>query len=665
FATIFIDITDSKNEREELEGFFTVNLDLLCIADVEGNFLKTNEAWGRILGYSTKELDNRKFLEFVHPEDIQATLDAMGRLGEGEEVLNFTNRYRSKDGSYRFIEWRSKPKGRLIYAAARDITDRIQAEESLREERRRLAAIIAGTDVGTWEWNVQTGETVFNERWAEIVGHTLEEISPVSIQTWMGFAHPEDLKAGEEALDRHFRGEAPYYEIESRMRHKLGHWVWVLDRGKVSTRTPEGKPLMMYGTHLDITDRKTAEQTHFRLAEAATELQSCTPDTVDYTGITETARYLSGASYAALNLFDADGGSFTTVAVAGVPHHIRQATDMLGFSLVGRRWNHDPLREAALGDNRTTIFPSLGSLASGSFAASLAEGIARTFGLGEVVITRIMTATGVLGDFTLLFPAGEHLKHRVLLEMFAGMVGVTLARIRTEEQNARLVQEKETLLREVQHRIKNNMSTMTSLLSLQADRVRGTRIAEEILNDVRGRFRSMEILYDRLYRSDVHGVGSLLEYLQALVRQVVDLFPGSAWVKVTVRSTLDECAGDGPCQLDAKRLSTVGLIVNELVTNAMKYAFADDPRRADTDDAAADTPPPTLTVTTACRDEAIEIRVEDNGPGLPDSFDPDNPTGFGITMVQAMVNQLNGTIRYGSSPEPDTHGARVTLIFPR
>ncbi len=138
FATITTDITERKKQAEELEGFFSVNLDLLCIADLDGNFLKINEAWSNILGYSTEYLKNVSFLEFVHPDDLQATLDAMTDLGRNKEVLNFINRYRCKDGSYRYIEWRSHPKGNLIYAAARDITDRKAAEEALQTANRKL-----------------------------------------------------------------------------------------------------------------------------------------------------------------------------------------------------------------------------------------------------------------------------------------------------------------------------------------------------------------------------------------------------------------------------------------------------------------------------------------------------------------------------------------------
>jgi PAS domain S-box-containing protein len=144
-------------------------------------------------------------------------------------------------------------------AQVQDITESKKASERLLDQRSRLVNILKGTNVGTWEWNVQTGATVFNDRWAEIVGYDLEELAPISITTWMRLAHPEDLNTCEALLQRHFRGEIDFYECEARMRHKDGHWVWVLDRGRVITWTEDGKPLWMFGTHQDITQRKLAE----------------------------------------------------------------------------------------------------------------------------------------------------------------------------------------------------------------------------------------------------------------------------------------------------------------------------------------------------------------------------------------------------------------------
>ena len=132
FTTIFIDITEQRKRMEELESFFSVNLDLLCIANLEGRLLKLNKQWETVLGYSQEELLGHKFFEFIHPDDIKPTLTAVGELRNENEVLNFVNRYRCKDGTYRIIEWRSKPKGDLIYAAARDITSRTRMEEHLK-----------------------------------------------------------------------------------------------------------------------------------------------------------------------------------------------------------------------------------------------------------------------------------------------------------------------------------------------------------------------------------------------------------------------------------------------------------------------------------------------------------------------------------------------------
>ncbi len=155
-----------------------------------------------------------------------------------------------------------------------NIIHRKQAVELLAGERRRLSYILEGTNVGTWEWNVQTGVTSFNERWAEIIGYTLEELSPVSIETWMEYCHPDDLKISDRIMKRHFARELDYYECEVRMRHKIGAWVWILNRGKVISWADDKTPLLMAGTHEDITSRKLSESRvqHLATHDALTEL---------------------------------------------------------------------------------------------------------------------------------------------------------------------------------------------------------------------------------------------------------------------------------------------------------------------------------------------------------------------------------------------------------
>ena len=127
-------------------------------------------------------------------------------------------------------------------------------------ERQRLANILASMQAGTWEWNMQTGEVTLNERWAEIAGYSLAELQPIDIQTFVKLCHPDDLALNNEKLKAHLSGKEEIYASEIRMRHKSGHWVWVLDSGCVFQRDESGAPLIMMGARQDITERKYAEE---------------------------------------------------------------------------------------------------------------------------------------------------------------------------------------------------------------------------------------------------------------------------------------------------------------------------------------------------------------------------------------------------------------------
>lgn len=134
------------------------------------------------------------------------------------------------------------------------------SSSSLGERVRRLENVISATGAGTWEWNPQTGEQEINDRWAEIIGYTKEELTPVDIGTWERHCHPDDLAKNKQRLDQLFARETARYELEFRMRHKDGHWVWILSIGNIMARTRDGKPSLISGIHLDISDRKKMEE---------------------------------------------------------------------------------------------------------------------------------------------------------------------------------------------------------------------------------------------------------------------------------------------------------------------------------------------------------------------------------------------------------------------
>lgn len=260
------DITERKRVQEELK-LTEFSLDNASLAvfwiTPEGTFTYVNEATTHHLGYSEEELleMNVADIDSNYPEDRR---EEHWKELKDKGIIRFETVHERKDGTRvpveitsHYLEFKERE---YEFTFAQDISERKEAERKLRKSEERLELALEGTEAGIWDWNVQTGDVVFSEKWAEIVGYTLDELHPVTIKTWEELAHPEDLKRSEELLEKHFNGETEVYECEARMKHKNEDWVWILDRGKVVEWNERREPVRMVGTHQDITDRKKAEQ---------------------------------------------------------------------------------------------------------------------------------------------------------------------------------------------------------------------------------------------------------------------------------------------------------------------------------------------------------------------------------------------------------------------
>ncbi len=231
--------------------------------DLDRRLVYVNNRLCEILGYSRDELLGRRLEEFVPPEDASITRAQFEVFLNCNAIPAAIERcLRRSDG---MPVW-TRVSGAAIHDSAGnpvsvlcillDITERKLAEEALREERQRLASIIRASNVGTWEWDLRTGGVAFNDRWSEIAGYSLAELAPVSMETWRQLAHPDDYQASQNLLEKHLRNESAYFAAESRMRHRDGSWLWVLDRGQVTSWTSDGRPLLMRGIRQEITRLK-------------------------------------------------------------------------------------------------------------------------------------------------------------------------------------------------------------------------------------------------------------------------------------------------------------------------------------------------------------------------------------------------------------------------
>ena len=247
-----------KNKFRESDRFFNLSVDLLAIIGTDGYFKQLNSSWSRILGYSIEELLAVPYLEFVHPEDLHITVAETKRVSEGATTFNFQNRYRTKDGSYRWLAWNSVPllTENLIYAVVRDITDEKQSIEQLFINQRQLmeAEKIAG--MGTWENDLTTGEFRCSEQFYYVLGLPFPSTF-VSKEDYLKLVYPDDLPTIQKAIDLAIN-HGQSFKIEQRIlcsnatvKHILISGKPILDRA--------GKVIKLFGTVLDITERKQTE----------------------------------------------------------------------------------------------------------------------------------------------------------------------------------------------------------------------------------------------------------------------------------------------------------------------------------------------------------------------------------------------------------------------
>lgn len=266
---VFKDDTDKYLTAEKLEGFsriFENSLNEIFILDATTyKFIYANKGALANLGYSLDELTGMTPLDIAYPlskEKLDQLL--MPLISDKEEKNIFELNHIRKDGTHYpaeiHLQKTSFNNQEAFVAMILDKTEEKETHKSLEYEQRRLEYVLEGTNSGIWEWNIESDSIFINDKWAEMLGYSVEELKPLSLRTWIKLTHPDDLKVAYDALHQHFRGETDSYECDTRMKHKNGEWIWVLDRGRVATWNSEGDPLLMAGTHQNITDRKRAEE---------------------------------------------------------------------------------------------------------------------------------------------------------------------------------------------------------------------------------------------------------------------------------------------------------------------------------------------------------------------------------------------------------------------
>jgi PAS domain S-box-containing protein len=454
------------------------------------------------------------------------------------------------------------------------------ATRALQEREERLRLVMDATSDGVWDYDLQTNDVVFSDRCYTMLGYRPGQFAP-SHEGFRDRLHPDDLPLVEAAIRANLENRAPQFEVDFRIRNHAGEWAWIYCRGKVVARDGAGKPLRMVGSHQDITERKQAEQA---LRDSEHRLRLVVHNAPVITFVLDAAGTFRLADGHALS-------QFGSAPAAWVGHSIFEVFRDYPALL-------EDIRRALAGDlSRTEV--QLGQTTFETAFSPYCDDDGRTDGLIVVAVN-------------------------------------TTERTQAQARIRATLEEKDVLLREIFHRVKNNLQVIVSLLALQSRGIADPAV-RAFFSESADRIRAMALVHELLYRSTDLARIPFDTYLRQLVEYLERQMRNPA---VTLEQHL------APVTLGLETAIPCGLIVNELLVNAFKHGFPAGRGGVVTIGLERDT------------DATIRIVVADTGVGLPADFAPQQVGSLGWRLIVGLVNQIDGQI--GIAPCNPT---RIELRF--
>lgn len=583
---------DETRWRLALEGSRTGAWDW----DLQTNQLYLSPELRTILGYYGDEYPNTitTWIECVHPEDQPACKAAMQKYLDRElPIYENEHRILTNDGHYcwildrgKVVQYSSDGKPLRVAGICTDIAAHKNAEIRLREKLTRLEFAVEGSGTGIWETHIPSSTNYFSPLVLELLGFAPGELP--DNDTWYKNIHPDDFRILNIVLLRHLSGETPFFEFEFRVSLNDGSIRWMYARGKTIEYTDDGQPLRMLGTAVDISERKRVEAALLESEELFHNLFN--NHTAVMYQVDPADGTLLDANHAAETFYGYTRAQLQSMNIKQINTAPPEKVD----------WN---IRMVNSGEMNT--FPAVHRLASGELRSV------------EVHSTSIRVS-----GRTLLF----------------SIVQDVTERLKAEEAMQMLLAEKEILIHEVHHRIKNNMTIINSILELHARRIKDPN-ATAALQDASSRIYNMMLIYDRLYRTDDSLTIHARPYFEVLLADLARVWSGPNR-RITIEHEIAEIT------MDSRLSFPIGIVVNECITNACKYAFFEQDEGK-------------IRVSLRQDDEMLHLSISDNGTGLPEAINVENPSSFGLMLVNIMVSQLKAKLQVSR-----TEGTRFQLAIP-
>jgi PAS domain S-box-containing protein len=629
-------------ERNLLRTLIDNMPDYIYVKDIHSRFVIKNEYSIKAMGAkSVEEILGKTDFDF-YPPDMAAGFHADDRqvMESGQPLLAHEEMV-LEQGQLRWVLTNKAPlkdrNGRVVgvVGIGRDVTERKRMEESLRESEQRLALALTGADLGLWDVDVLTGRDTVNARAAQMIGYTLDEVEP-NIQWWDTRTHPADLGRIHTAWEAHLTGQTPFYECEYRLQTKTGEWIWVLDRGQVVERDAVGQPLRLAGTHLNITERKQAEENLHRsnrelafLNRVSLAFNSSLEFDQVLTHILEEVRPLLGVVGTSIWLIDRLTRELVCQQASGLHNEMLQHwrlppdTGIVGWCIAH---NQSAIVIEAQSDPRHY------------------KGVEEQTKLKiqSVLAVPLKTKHDIIGALEVVdtTPNRFTLADLTLMESLAATAATAIDNARLYEQSRLDGETKAVLLREVNHRVKNNLASIISLLYLEQTHPGKEDDAtyQSILQDLINRIHGLSTVH-RMLSASVWQPLRLSDLASGIIESALRVLPQDKRVEVEVTPSA--------IQIPPKLANTMALIINELATNALKYAWRDRQQGC-------------IKVWIDYDSEQVCFEFRDDGVGFPPTMLTSKQGNVGWDLIHSLVSQsLRGEVKLFNQ-----NGAVTVIRFP-
>ncbi|MEX1212343.1 MAG: PAS domain S-box protein [Balneolaceae bacterium] len=583
-----------KQEASRYRALVEHGRDVIMILSPDGNPFYASPSLKTVLGYDPGEVASITVEDGVHPDDrenvVQDVKRAMAHPGVAIDVT--PARMRHKNGSWRWMagtitNMLDDPQIHGIVDVFRDVTDQKRAQEKMQEANQRLRLATEITRLGYWEQDLETDELYWSDEVYRIFGKEKESFIPSS-STYKAYIHPDDLASFEAQLQRALSGGTGH-DVEYRILLSDGSVRWVREMG--AHKRESGKPLRFGGTVQDVTEKKELE---LQLKERIRERECL-------------------YRISLLNEQEQSVEELLRKAVEIIPTGFQHPH----ITCVEITWQGESYR--------------------------FGEGVPES----ELLIAKTRPS-GVRGEVLLVeafykesrrqMDEGPFMKEeRQMLETIAGLLLTKIEKIDQNESLRESLKEKETLLSEIHHRVKNNLAVVAGLLQIQLFQQDDPNLSTQ-LSKAMSRIQSIAVIHEQLYRTQSFSKLDFAENIRTLSTRIVETFQGDRTIETEI-----EC---DPVGLNINQAIPCTLIVNEVLTNALKHAFEGRSRGK-------------IRILMTQNEDQVHLQIEDDGVGLPEDFETARKKSLGLQLVDLLASQLEAKHTFDSTGQ----GSRFELHF--